>query len=1067
MIKQMDINLKHVFFPILICLIFQSNAFTQFKQVNGSHNTQINTNQSELHPLWKFKKSGEEARDFTKVRFQPKELSSKNLIQLPQGFIVEHYDENNNPIAISGKLEEKARRGKDLEDQSKTYIDKIGKIIGIDNPWEELKLLETNNDDQGQTHLKFNQTYRGVEILGAELITHAERSVINYVNGNWHKSPNNINTIPSISKEVSIAKLGLKDEQDPNNLDNFGLYSQMKPVSKLVLLPQNDTYLLIYHITAYPDFLHKWEYHVDAHTGETIHKYMNSCKLHNHKLDNSEFKKDLTNHQEECIKSGTETALAPNMKPMADGHVVMQGRDLFGITRTINSYEKTGIRYMIDANRDMFRATASLPNNPTGAIWTIDAGNRKPVNQRYSYNHISTSAASWDNPSAISAHYNGSKSYDYFKNTFGRNSIDGRGGTVISFINVADDDGASMGNAFWNGQGLYYGNGDSGFFPLARALDVAGHEMAHGVIQNTANLNYENESGALNESFADVFGSLIDRDDWKIGEDVVRTSVFPSGALRDLEDPNNKAPRDNYNKGYQPKVYSNRYRGTENNGGVHINSGIPNYAYFLFASNPQVGKDRAERVYFRALSTYLTRSSRFVDCRAAIIKSSQDLYGDVVAKVAENAWNTVEVFGSTNNPPLTDTSKTKYEVDLKENPGEDLIFLLNGNGVGMDIINLKGEYVIPSPLSSRKPLSKPSITDSGREIVYVGQDKKIYYISINYELRTKQEVILVDQAAFRNVVISKDGQRIAVLTDELQPTILVFDFSKPLPRTFTLRNPTTAEGISTGEVVFADAMEWDHSGEYVMYDALNKVEGQGSASISYWDINFLRAWSLTNKDYMPNETTTFSKLIQNLPLGVDIGNPTFSKNSPYIIAFDYQDDEGTNSVLGANIENGNIGLIAESSDLGYPTYSKNDKFVLFDAASLFNPTNIKIVTIDASKIKSAKPKGDVYIQDAKWATWFGNGFRVTTDVKSEKLVTTIGYPNPASEWISLSFEATKSQSTIFELYSVEGKLLKSIVSIISNGSNITTIDIKEVPAGTFMVKARIDGKSLTHKFIKI
>jgi bacillolysin len=142
-------------------------------------------------------------------------------------------------------------------------------------------------------------------------------------------------------------------------------------------------------------------------------------------------------------------------------------------------------------------------------------------------------------------------------------------------INVADEDGSSMGNAFWNGQAMFYGNGDGAFQPLARGLDVAGHEMTHGVVQSTANLDYEGESGALNESFADVFGSMIDRDDWKIGEDVVKTSAFPSGALRSLEDPHNGASTNNFNAGWQPRHYDERYKGTEDNGGVHINSGIP------------------------------------------------------------------------------------------------------------------------------------------------------------------------------------------------------------------------------------------------------------------------------------------------------------------------------------------------------------------------------------------------------------------------------------------------------------------------------------------------------------
>jgi Zinc metalloprotease (elastase) len=107
---------------------------------------------------------------------------------------------------------------------------------------------------------------------------------------------------------------------------------------------------------------------------------------------------------------------------------------------------------------------------------------------------------------------------------------------------------------------------------------VAAHEMSHGVVQNTANLNYQGESGAINESFADVFGSMVDRDDWLIGEDVVNRSVFTSGALRSLMDPNNGGTRLGDN-GYQPKSVSEQYFGSENNGGVHINSGIPNHAF--------------------------------------------------------------------------------------------------------------------------------------------------------------------------------------------------------------------------------------------------------------------------------------------------------------------------------------------------------------------------------------------------------------------------------------------------------------------------------------------------------
>ena len=105
--------------------------------------------------------------------------------------------------------------------------------------------------------------------------------------------------------------------------------------------------------------------------------------------------------------------------------------------------------------------------------------------------------------------------------------------------------------------------------------------MTHGVVEKTANLEYQDESGALNESFADVFGAMIDRDDWKMGEDVMQPGVNPNNALRDLQDPHNGVSSNS--SWWQPKHTDEQYTQSDDNGGVHINSGIPNHAFYLFA----------------------------------------------------------------------------------------------------------------------------------------------------------------------------------------------------------------------------------------------------------------------------------------------------------------------------------------------------------------------------------------------------------------------------------------------------------------------------------------------------
>ena len=96
-----------------------------------------------------------------------------------------------------------------------------------------------------------------------------------------------------------------------------------------------------------------------------------------------------------------------------------------------------------------------------------------------------------------------------------------------------------MENAFWNGKAVFYGNGGSAFESLAGGLDVSAHELGHGVISNTANLEYIGQSGAINETYADIFGSMVDREDWYIGEDITKTSFSPSGRLRDMSNPHN------------------------------------------------------------------------------------------------------------------------------------------------------------------------------------------------------------------------------------------------------------------------------------------------------------------------------------------------------------------------------------------------------------------------------------------------------------------------------------------------------------------------------------------------
>src|SRR5699024_4086416 len=161
-------------------------------------------------------------------------------------------------------------------------------------------------------------------------------------------------------------------------------------------------------------------------------------------------------------------------------------------------------------------------------------------------------------PAAVSAHVNAGKVYDYYEDVFDRNSLDDEGMRLISTVHV----GVKWNNAGWNGKQMIYGDGDgTRMISTSGSLDVIGHEMTHGVITHTADLIYEGESGALNESLADIMGAFIEdkegNDLWMLGEDIYMPSE-PGIGLRDMKDPASM-PTSLTETGFYPDHYDDRY----------------------------------------------------------------------------------------------------------------------------------------------------------------------------------------------------------------------------------------------------------------------------------------------------------------------------------------------------------------------------------------------------------------------------------------------------------------------------------------------------------------------------
>jgi Zn-dependent metalloprotease len=242
--------------------------------------------------------------------------------------------------------------------------------------------------------------------------------------------------------------------------------------------------------------------------------------------------------------------------------------------------------------------------------------------------------------------------YDFYWDVYDRNSIDDEGMDLKASVHFGRD----YNNAFWDGESMVFGDGDGDLFNrFTVSLDVIGHELTHGVVGDEGPLDYFFQSGALNESMADVFGSLVkqhvlkqtaDNADWLIGAGLL-TKKINGVALRSMKAPGTAFDDPMLGKDPQPAHMKQFVRTFDDNGGVHINSGIPNHAFYLAAvSLGGHAWDKAGRIWYEALrDKQLRRNSGFQRFAKITLRNAARLYGanSVELKAVRDAWNQVGV----------------------------------------------------------------------------------------------------------------------------------------------------------------------------------------------------------------------------------------------------------------------------------------------------------------------------------------------------------------------------------------------------------------------------------------
>jgi len=452
----------------------------------------------------------------------------------------------------------------------------------------------------------------------------------------------------------------------------------------------------------------------------------------------------------------------------------------------------------------------------------------------------------------------------------------------------------------------------------------------------------------------------------------------------------------------------------------------------------------------------LVKSSKFTDLRIAVLQASNDLYGATVAQAAASAFDVVGIVG---NQP-----SGNYQGQLNPNPGDEYVLCVSDNGLSLDLALGTGQLL--GSIYNEGVQSRPSISDNGGQIVFVNSEGHIITVDMQY---TPTNIIPVVNPPFsaspiwRNAVISKDGRFIAGITQSQDNRVYIFDLADPnlfLPETFFLYNPTYSQTPTiTGEVRYADVLEFDYSGSYLMYDAFNELTSNNGQDLSYWDIGFLQFWE--NGAFVNTQTPFISKLFSGLPENTSVGDPSFAKNSPFVIAFDFFDSANdVYEIYGANTETGDYTrLVADNGALGWPTYNRLDNKILFESPTA---TNVNLYT-QGLKANKIEPQGGIgaLLNAHQWGVWYAEGDRslqVATQAPTSGLHGVQANPNPTSGLTQLNVQSDAGVEAHIVVNNILGATVYQQTTQLVSGSNQLNIDLGALPTGAYVVRI-LAGKS--------
>ena len=522
----------------------------------------------------------------------------------------------------------------DFKQSSILMPDGSGRLVSLTNG----KISRSETDNNGIQHIRYQQYLNGIAIENAILVMHVNNGKVSSQNGKWIKDiPSMLSSRASINSSAALefAKkyVGAKSYKweipaEEARLKNGNPGLTYSPHASLVYYSGEQDVM--------PSALRlAWKF--DIYAQEPLSRQLVFVDAENGQLLG---KRSLIY---ETNTPGTGITVYSGSQPITTDY-----------TGTNYRLRETGRGNGINTYNLQKGYTYSL------AVDFTDADNI--------WNNVNANKDQY----AADAHWATEKTYDYYFTKFNRNSIDNAGFALNSYVHYS----TNYFNAFWDGNQMTYGDGDAsdGYKPLT-SVDVCGHEITHGLTSNTSNLIYNGESGAMNEGFSDIFGTAIEfyarpsNANWLLGSDFY--------TIRNMSNPNAFNQPDTYEGTYW-------YTGSSDNGGVHTNSGVLNYWFYLLTvggvgTNDHgtaynvtgIGIDNAAAIAYRLNTYYLTSTADFMTARILGIQAAEDLFGvgSPQAVATANAWTAVGLYGASCNATagLVTTNVQDFDATLTWN----------------------------------------------------------------------------------------------------------------------------------------------------------------------------------------------------------------------------------------------------------------------------------------------------------------------------------------------------------------------------------------------------------------